>query len=305
MNTAYATADQQVRPSYFQTAQQQRRRRQSDIQQRYRRACQLAERAHKILTEKYGANDVTVFGSLLTPSLFHAESDVDLLVSGLDDASLALAQAELERLDHAIAIDVVSKEHASESLRRSIAEQSRDIGEDEAMSNGKIGSGLLSGGEEAALTARIRGELAEVSQAVDRAERLLSKSKASGDTDYLDGVALNLHSFYTGVEKIFEQIARVVDGGMPAGSDWHQQLLMQMTVELPQRRPAVIRRETRDCLDEYRRFRHTVRNLYTFNLRPARLQDLTTELRLCFQNLLLDIEQFCAFLERLSGQEQV
>ncbi len=103
------------------------------------------------------------------------------------------------------------------------------------------------------------------------------------------------------MEKIFEEISKELDGGLPSGGDWHQKLLVQMASEIPTRRPAVIRRATRDCLEGYRRFRHTVLNIYTFNLRPARLQDLTSELRSCYRGLCEDTDIFCQFLLALSN----
>ncbi|NJL59681.1 MAG: hypothetical protein HC887_08600 [Desulfobacteraceae bacterium] len=72
----------------------------------------------------------------------------------------------------------------------------------------------------------------------------------------MDGAALNLHGFYTGVENIFEDIARYLDGDIPKGADWHKQLLLQLSAEIPAVRPRVICQETRFCLEEYRSFRH-------------------------------------------------
>jgi hypothetical protein len=81
----------------------------------------------------------------------------------------------------------------------------------------------------------------------------------------MDGVALNLHSFYTAIESVFDDIARTVNVALPEGANWHQELQVQMAADLAGSRPPVIRRTTRDCLDEYRAFRHhLVRNVYTF-----------------------------------------
>jgi len=44
-----------------------------------------------------------------------------------------------------------------------------------------------------------------------------------------------------------------------------------MTEEVPGIRPAVISTETGTRLDEYRRFRHVVRNVYTHRFDPAKL----------------------------------
>jgi hypothetical protein len=115
----------------------------------------------------------------------------------------------------------------------------------------------------------------------------------------MDGVALNLHSFYTGIESIFEDIARTVDAALPEGANWHQELLVQMAADLAGSRPPVIRRATRDCLDEYRAFRHLVRNVYAFNLRPKRLSDLVDGMRVCFTDLRNDLKEFARFLQAI------
>ena len=152
-----------------------------------------------------------------------------------------------------------------------------------------------------ALATRLRAELIDLERVVLRAEHLFSK--AVNDEDYLDGVALNLHGFYAGVERIFEQIAREIDGSLPGGPEWHRELLMQMSAEVSSTRPPVIGRNTRDCLDEYRGFRHVVRNVYTFNLRATRLIDLVTELYDCYKALVQDIIAFCDFLDGLMLEE--
>jgi hypothetical protein len=60
--------------------------------------------------------------------------------------------------------------------------------------------------ESAALAGRISQWLLDLERLVGRAESLLDKAQGSGDDDYLDGVALNLHGFYAGVERVFEDI---------------------------------------------------------------------------------------------------
>lgn len=154
-------------------------------------------------------------------------------------------------------------------------------------------------GGAAALAGRIREELQEVARTVERARLLTDKATTSGDDDYWDGVALNLHSFYTGVERILEEIAREVEGSVPAGPEWHRDLLVQMTAEMPGVRPAVLSREARLSLDEYRGFRHVVRNLYAFNFRPGRLRELVDGLTACLAVLRSDLEAFLAYLTTL------
>ncbi len=150
---------------------------------------------------------------------------------------------------------------------------------------------------------RISETLADIEIVVDRSELLLNKSITNNDDGYLDGVALNLHGFYAGVERIFEDIARTVEQSVPTGPNWHRSLLLQMSADSGDIRPAVIGRETRHCLDEYRGFRHVVRNVYAFSLKTSRLKELTNQLRDCFHALTSDLEGFGAFLSRMANPE--
>jgi hypothetical protein len=153
-----------------------------------------------------------------------------------------------------------------------------------------------------ALAGRISQVLADLDRVMERAESLVTKFRKTSDDGYLDGVALNLHSFYTGVESIFEDIGRTVDDALPSGMNWHQELVRQMSAELSGLRPAVISRSTRDCLDEYRAFRHLIRNVYTFNLRPERLTELAKALPACYKSVRQDLEDFARFLQALSSE---
>ena len=151
-----------------------------------------------------------------------------------------------------------------------------------------------------ALAGRIEQVLLDAKRVAERAGMLLGKARESGDQCYLDGVALNLHGFYAAVESCFEDIARTVDGALPSGKNWHQELLRQMGAELKGVRPAVISRSTRDCLDEYRAFRHLVRNVYTFNLRPERVAALAEDVLPCHEQVRSDVGRFIDFLITLS-----
>lgn len=151
--------------------------------------------------------------------------------------------------------------------------------------------------EYTALAGRIRISLQDVKNSVVRSLQLSDKARKSGDDGYWDGVALNLHGFYTGVEHIFADIARTLENSLPSGSEWHVDLLTQMAGEIEGVRPAVISRETRVCLDEYRGLRHVVRNVYAFNLRSARLHELTNGLSDCFDRVQMELLALAGFLE--------
>ncbi len=154
--------------------------------------------------------------------------------------------------------------------------------------------------ERSALAGRIRASLEDVETSIERASRLAEKGHQSGDDDWWDGVALNLHGFYAGIEQIFEDVARTVDGAIPQGNEWHISLLKQMSAELGELRPAVISTETRKFLDDYRGLRHVVRNVYAFNLRPLRLSELAENAFSGFELFKAELLAFAGFLDQTS-----
>ena len=153
-------------------------------------------------------------------------------------------------------------------------------------------SALLGG-----VTKRIRQELVELDDVVNRLLEAWQRAKRSGDDFYLDSVALNLHGFYSGVERIFERLAETVDGSLPKGENWHQALLVQMSQEVTGVRPAVISLQVSKRLDEYRGFRHVVRNVYTFHFDAAKLEKLVMGAKDTFDQVKAEILAFTDFLD--------
>jgi len=151
------------------------------------------------------------------------------------------------------------------------------------------------------LVERIRGEALDLERVVQRALRVWPQAqKASGDQDaYVDSVALNLHSFYSGLERLFELIARHLDRSLPKGETWHRDLLLQMAQDVADVRPAVIDQDSVQSLDEFRRFRHLVRNVYTMNLAPDRMASLMSVLPGLWERLRAELLAFADFLEEL------
>lgn len=149
------------------------------------------------------------------------------------------------------------------------------------------------------LAERIRNEFIELERVVHRVESGWERAKRSGDDYYLDGVALNLHGFYNGLERIFERIATILDGSLPQGENWHQLLLKQMTKEASGVRPAVISDHVYVQLDELRGFRHVVRNIYTFKFNPHKLEKLVTEVGPLYKKVQSELLAFANFLEEV------
>ena len=116
---------------------------------------------------------------------------------------------------------------------------------------------------------------------------------------YLDSAALNLHDFYSGLERIFRHIATDVDRSLSLGLDWHRDLLRQMSMALPQIRPEVLSTHTSNALDEYLRFRHVVRNIYAFTFDGERIARLIAQVRPLFTAVRIELLAFSEFLEQV------
>lgn len=153
------------------------------------------------------------------------------------------------------------------------------------------------------LAERIRGTVADLDLVVQRVMRAWPQAqKASVDQDaYLDSVALNLHGFYSGLERLFAIIARQIDDVVPQSRTWHRDLLLQMSMELQDGRPGVISPRSASTLDEYRRFRHLVRNVYTMNIMPDKMNRLVTTLPDFWPVLRGELLAFADFTDELAS----
>jgi len=76
----------------------------------------------------------------------------------------------------------------------------------------------------------VRFELAQIEQLLEVYADLFTRvQQRSPDLVEITAVASVLHSFYNGLENIFLAIAKGCDHQVPAGAQWHRDLLVQMT----------------------------------------------------------------------------
>ena len=153
----------------------------------------------------------------------------------------------------------------------------------------------------AVLIGQTERELESLQQLVQQTNSLMEKIRATGDVDYLGTIALNLHSFYSGAERIFRDIATDLDDSLPSGSNWHRRLLRQMASNVPNTRPAILEASTLKALNELCAFRHVVRNIYSFDLIPERVENLATNLPNTYVLLENDLNRFNQFLIAING----
>lgn len=150
---------------------------------------------------------------------------------------------------------------------------------------------------------RIRQELPALKRVTLRAISAFEEGLRTGDDRFFDSAALNLHAYYSGVEQLFEQIAKRIDGSVPEGPGWHVDLLGQMASSIAEVRPPVISSDVQAQLDRYRGFRHVVRNVYTFNLDSQQMKSLVDDLPRAFEVLQAALEKFADLLDAVASED--
>ncbi|MCS3642229.1 hypothetical protein GGP51_000701 [Salinibacter ruber] len=156
-----------------------------------------------------------------------------------------------------------------------------------------------------AVAGRIRREVEQIEDVVDRAQATWADVDPNRPADHrIDAVALNLHGFYAGLERVFKIVAERIDQTVPEGGSWHQELLEQMNTELNGVRPSVLSDDARKKLDRYRGFRHVVRNVYAFEFDPEQLDLLMRKLPETAERVFADLQAFADTLDRLASQNE-
>lgn len=107
----------------------------------------------------------------------------------------------------------------------------------------------------------------------------------------LTALAGVLHSFYSGIERIFLIIAKKIDKNLPHDLNWHKTLLLQMTKD-NEHRQAVIPGKTKEELSEYLVFRHFYRHSYSFRLKWKEMKDLVIPIQQNWKKFKSEISSF-------------
>jgi hypothetical protein len=155
-----------------------------------------------------------------------------------------------------------------------------------------------------AVAGRIRREVEQIEDVVDRAQAIWADVDPNRPGDHrIDAVALNLHGFYAGLERVFKIVAERIDQTVPEGGSWHQELLEQMNTELNGVRPSVLSDDARKKLDRYRGFRHVVRNVYAFEFDPEQIDLLIKRLSDTADLVFKDLRAFADTLDRMASTE--
>lgn len=243
---------------------------------RRQQAQAAAEACIQVLKERFGAQQVYLFGSLAGQSPWHSGSDIDLAAEGLAPQQYIPALSALwELLPEGLELDLVTLETAPPEL------VARIKGEIEMPEDPKE-----------ALKMEIAEELANLGRIVEEAKEFLGDVPAQPTRRDLRAAGSLVHDFYNGVERIFERIAVRLGPGVPVEPGWHPLLLRSMGSEVEGIRPAVIDHELALRLMDYLRFHHLFRHSYGYELEWDKLQPLVERVEETLAQLRQQLEQF-------------
>lgn len=154
------------------------------------------------------------------------------------------------------------------------------------------------------VAAQIRFELTQLERLLASYQDLLARfaQTSAGEPTLIETTALAsvLHSFYTGVENIFQLVAKRVDRQLLSGERWHRDLLDQMS-QATDERAALLTAETGKRLREYLAFRHFYRHSYSNFLDWQRLALLAAPLPELTQTIQTEVE---AWLRNAAQRQQ-
>ena len=159
----------------------------------------------------------------------------------------------------------------------------------------------MTGSDYRSVAARIRQELPELDRVARRACRAWASATRDAQDLYIDATALNIHGFYAGLERIFTLVAERIDDSLPNGPNWQQDLLRQMTAEIPGIRAAVLSPDLFPTLDRYRGFRHVVRNVYAYVLDPRLVAVLIEDLPKANEQMRAELAAFADSPEAIAA----
>lgn len=272
------------------------------------RAWETAHRLATVLYRDFGATKVAVFGSLTEPERFTENSDIDIVVWGVSYNKCLDALWETKGLNPEFKIDIINFKSVNSLFRERILSQAIPID--------KAGMDILtlvntSGTENGEtyivnrnkLIQRISDERTKIERTVQGIANALQDIEiiAANQKKYVEKtIASDLSEVYSGIERIFERIAREVDMQIPSGSRWHNDLLEQMAERRPER-PSVISPNTLPRLKVLLDFRHKVNNIYRDELIYEKAEEHAKPIGDLFATVFKELDTLIAFLTETEG----
>jgi len=139
---------------------------------------------------------------------------------------------------------------------------------------------------------KIEFEISQIDMLLDETSPLL-KLAQNKEPDTIETAALGLflQSFYNGIENIIKFIMAEKYEKLPSGVKWHKELLNLCFVEV-EGQSRLFSEKIKDVLDDYLRFRHFIRNTYSYKIKWERMEELVININENWNNIKTEIVDF-------------
>jgi len=112
---------------YSETAQRRSEKEKKELEDRRKKAWNVALYAAEFLRKDFKASQVMLFGSLVQNYWFSNSSDIDIAVWGIDGLKYFKAVAQVQDISLDFDIDLVSVENCNPELLKNILKEGRKI----------------------------------------------------------------------------------------------------------------------------------------------------------------------------------
>jgi hypothetical protein len=112
--------------------------------------------------------------------------------------------------------------------------------------------------------------------------------------------ALALHHAYGAVEMALSRLARALEGSLPEGPAWHQELIEEMARPIEGVRPAILAPATLVGLRRLLAFRHFLSHAYAVELDARQITLLCAEAQALAPLLAADLDALDAYLAEVA-----
>lgn len=125
-------------------------------------------------------------------------------------------------------------------------------------------------------------------------EKILIELENIDLSDYKDRFvfAMRAQQLFTCIEDLFKHIAKSFENHIHDLKQFHKELLLRMSLEILDIRPAVISQKSFVILDKLRSFRHFARHAYDCELDENELKILQNRLKKEFEFVIGDLNNF-------------
>ncbi|MCL2155531.1 MAG: hypothetical protein FWH53_07705 [Leptospirales bacterium] len=139
---------------------------------------------------------------------------------------------------------------------------------------------------------KVEFEISQIDMLLDETTPLLKLAQMkTPDSVETAALGLFLHSFYNGIENIIKFIIKEKYGKLPSGNKWHKELLDLCFIKTNNQKE-LFNENLKIVLDDYLRFRHFIRNTYSYKIKWELMEDLILNINENWNNIKTDIVNY-------------